>query len=101
MKPHTIYIIEIIPKIILGTIILLGVIHYFIKEYKKFFKSVIKTMDETVIINMYIIHFITTYYKSKLARFKLILQKTEKAIKNIHSSYSKEMQSKFDENFQL
>ena len=73
----------------------------FIKEYKKFFKSVIKTMDETVIINMYIIHFITTYYKSKLARFKLILQKTEKAIKNIHSSYSKEMQSKFDENFQL
>ena len=34
MKPHTIYIIEIIPKIILGTIILWGVIHYFIKEYK-------------------------------------------------------------------
>lgn len=34
MKPHTIYIIEIIPKMILGTIILWGVIHYFIKEYK-------------------------------------------------------------------
>lgn len=34
MKPHTIYIIEIIPKIIVGTIILWGVIHYFIKEYK-------------------------------------------------------------------
>ena len=34
MKPHTIYIIEMIPKIILGTIILWGVIHYFIKEYK-------------------------------------------------------------------
>ena len=73
----------------------------FIKEYKKFFKSVIKTMDETVIINMYIIHFITTYFKSKLARFKLILQKTENAIMKIHSSYSKEMQTKFDENFQL
>lgn len=34
MKPHTIYIIEMIPKMILGTIILWGVIHYFIKEYK-------------------------------------------------------------------
>lgn len=34
MKPHTIYIIEIIPKMIIGTIILWGVIHYFIKEYK-------------------------------------------------------------------
>lgn len=34
MKPHTIYIIEIIPKMILGIIILWGVIHYFIKEYK-------------------------------------------------------------------
>ena len=34
MKPHTIYIIEMIPKMILGTIILWGVIQYFIKEYK-------------------------------------------------------------------
>jgi len=34
MKPHTIYIIEMIPKMILGIIILWGVIHYFIKEYK-------------------------------------------------------------------
>ena len=34
MKPHTIYIIEMIPKMIIGTIILWGVIHYFIKEYK-------------------------------------------------------------------
>ena len=33
-EPDTIYIIEMIPKMILGTIILWGVIHYFIKEYK-------------------------------------------------------------------
>ena len=58
-------------------------------------------MDEKVLLNMYIIFFITMNFKSKLARFKLILEKTEKAIKKISSSYSKEIQTQFHEKFKL
>ena len=73
----------------------------YVSKNKDFFKSVIKTMDEKVLLNMYIIFFITMNFKSKLARFKLILAKTEKAIKKISSSYSKEIQTQFNEKFKL
>ena len=73
----------------------------YVSKNKDFFNSVIKTMDEKVLLNMYIIFFITMNFKSKLARFKLILEKTEKAIKKISSSYSKEIQTQFNEKFKL
>ena len=38
----------------------------FIKNNKEFFESVIKCKNEYVLINMYIIHFITTRFKDKL-----------------------------------
>ena len=50
---------------------------------------------------MYIIFFITTNFKAKLARFKLILAKTERAIKKSLSSYSKDVQTQFNDKFKL
>ena len=73
----------------------------FVSKNKDFFNSVVKTMDEKVLLNMYIIFFITTNFKAKLARFKLILEKTEKAIKKMLSSYSKEIQTQFNDKFKL
>ena len=73
----------------------------FVKGNSNFFKSILKSVDEKVLINMYIIKFITTAYKDKIARFKLILQKTEKAIKKILPSYSKEIQAQFNEKIKL
>lgn len=73
----------------------------FVSNNKDFFKSVIKTKDEKVLINMYIIFFITTNFKAKLARFKLILAKTERAIKKSLSSYSKDVQTQFNDKFKL
>ena len=73
----------------------------FVKGNNNFFKSILKSVDEKVLINMYIIKFITTAYKDKIARFKLILQKTEKAIKKILPSYSKEIQAQFNEKIKL
>ena len=73
----------------------------FVKGNSNFFKSILKSVDEKVLLNMYIIKFITTAYKDKIARFKLILQKTEKAIKKILPSYSKEIQAQFNEKIKL
>ena len=72
-----------------------------IKNNKDFFESVIKCKDENVLINMYIIHFITTHFKDKLPRFKLVLQKTEIAIKKMLSIYSKELQVQFNNKCKL
>ena len=73
----------------------------FIKGNSQFFKSIVKSVDEKVLLNMYIIKYISTAYKDKIARFKLILQKTEKAIKKILPSYSKEIQAQFNEKIKL
>ena len=73
----------------------------FVNRNKDFLSSIVKTMDEKVLLNMYIINFITTKYKEKLARFKLILKKTENAIKKMNSSYSKVIQNQFNEKFKL
>ena len=73
----------------------------FVSKNKDFFNSVVKSLDKKVLLNMYIIFFITTNFKAKLARFKLILEKTEKAIKKMLSSYSKEIQTQFNDKFKL
>ena len=73
----------------------------FVSKNKDFFNSVVKSLDKKVLLNMYIIFFITTNFKAKLARFKLILEKTEKAIKKMLSTYSKEIQTQFNDKFKL